>query len=572
MNNQQVAQIFRYVADCLEIQGEIVYKVLAYRKAADNIAALPVEIEELWQAGRLRDIPGVGQAIAEKISDLLSTGTFDLYERLKAEVPAGVVEMLRVPDVGPKKARLFWQELGLTSIDALRQAAQAGRLRKLPGMGEKSEAKILAGIEAYLRRAASPRVPIGVAYPLAQAMLDELMQVPNVQRAALAGSLRRWRETIGDLDLLVAADSPDAVMDRFVALPPVAEVILRGPTKTSVRLQNGVQADLRVIEPRRWGTALQYFTGSQAHNVHLREIAQKKGYSLSEYAITRLSDGHEFVFAEEADVYRHLGLPHIPPELREDRGELDADLPALVALPDIRGDLQMHSTWSDGQCSIEEIARAARARGLEYIAITDHSQGLGVAGGLSSERLSQQRAEIAQLNRRLKGLRILHGVEVEIRADGTLDYADEVLAEMDLVIAAMHTGLRQGRDKVTQRMLAAIRNPHVDMIAHPAGRLIGQREGADLDYDAILRAAAQTRTLMEINAHPSRLDLDDVHARRALELGCYLTINTDAHEPGGLSVIEYGIAVARRAWATADRVVNTWPLDKLLAFIQQARC
>ncbi len=567
MNNHQVAQLLRYVADCLEIQGEIIYKVLAYRKAADNIAALTGDLEQIWREGRLRSIPGVGEAIAEKMASLLSTGTFDLYERVKAEVPAGVVEMLRVPDVGPKKARLFWKELGLTSIAELHQAALAGRLRGLPGMGEKSEAKVLAGLEAYLRRMASPRLPLGLAYPLAQTILDELMQVPNVQRAALAGSLRRWRETIGDLDFLVAADSPEAVMERFATLPQV-EVILRGPTKTSIRLPQGLQADLRVVEPARWGTALQYFTGSQAHNIHLREIAQKQGYSLSEYALTRLQDGQEILCAEEAQVYHHLGLPYIPPELREDRGEFEAHWPPLIELKDIQGDLQMHSTWSDGRCSIEEMARAARARGLRYMAITDHSQSLGVTGGLSLEQLRHQRAEINALNHRLGSeVQVLHGIEVEIRADGTLDYPDAVLAKLDIVVAAMHTGLRQGREPTTRRLLAAIRHPHVDIIAHPSGRLIGEREGADLDYEAVLQAAAETRTILEINANPSRLDLDDLHARRAVELGCLLAINTDAHDTAGLAVMPFGVAVARRAWVTAENVVNTWPVEKLRAMI-----
>lgn len=570
MNNQQVAQVLQYVADCLEIQGEIVYKVLAYRKAADSILALADDIGSVWRAGQLRSIPGVGQAIAEKLDSLLSTGTFDLYERVKAEVPAGVVEMLRVPDVGPKKARLFWKELGLTRVDELRQAAQAGRLRGLPGMGEKSEAKVLAGVEAYIRRASSQRLPLGLAYPLAQAMLKELMYVPDVRRAAVAGSLRRWRETIGDLDLLVAADSPQAVTQCFVGLPPVAEVLLRGPTKTSVRLHNGMQADLRVVEPARWGTALQYFTGSQAHNVRLREMAQKMGYSLSEYALTRVKDDQEILCAEEAEVYQYLGLPCIPPELREDHGEFEAPLPALVEQRDIRGDLHMHSTWSDGRASIEAMARAAQARGLTYIAITDHSQSLGVTGGLSAGRLREQRAEIDKVNAQIgPGFRVLHGVEVEIRADGTLDYPEAVLAELDIVVAALHTGLRQAREQSTRRMLAAIRHPHVDIVAHPSGRLIGERDGADLDYEVILRAAAETRTLLEINAHPSRLDLDDIHARRAVELGCRLAINTDAHEPGGLGLMEFGVAVARRGWVAPESVANTWPLERLLDWVKR---
>jgi DNA polymerase (family 10) len=573
VNNQQVADILRYVADCLEIQGELIYKVLAYRKVADHIAALPNDIAQVWQAGQLRSIPGVGKAIAEKLDSLLSTGTFDLYERVKTEVPAGVIEMLHVPDVGPKKARLFWQELGTSSVAELHQAALAGRLRSLPGMGEKSEAKILAGVEAYLRRAANSRLPLGEAYGLACAILDELHGVPGVQRAAVAGSLRRWRETIGDLDFLVAADpsgtTAEAVMERFVKLSPVAEILLRGATKTSVRLDNGIQADMRVVEAARWGTALQYFSGSQAHNVRLREIAQKKGYSLSEYALTHVASGQEITCAEEAEVYKHLGLPYIPPELREDRGEFEAELPRLVEMADIQGDLHMHSTWSDGKGSIADMAAAASQRGLRYIAITDHSQSMAIAGGLSAQRLRQQRAEVDAANRSTgNGFRVLHGIEVEIRADGRLDFADEVLAELDIVVASLHTGLHQGRERTTQRMLAAIHNPHVDIIAHPSGRLLGEREGADLDYEAILHAAAETRTIMEINANPARLDLDDIHARRAIELGCVLAVSSDAHNPDALDLMPFGVATARRAWATAESVANTWSLDSLLAWIE----
>jgi DNA polymerase (family 10) len=567
MNNSEVAQVFNALADMLEIQGEVIYKILAYRRAAENIAALGRDVNELQRAGQLRSIPGVGEAIAEKLDALLTTGTFDLLDRARAEVPAGVVELLRVQDVGPRKARLFWKELGITSIAELETAAREGKLRSLPGMGAKSEAKILANIEAFKRRASETRMPLGVAYPLSQAILQELMQVPTVLRAASAGSLRRMRETIGDLDFLVAAQDARLVMDRFISLPFVAEVIAHGPTKSSVRLTNGAQADLRVLEPQRWGTALQYFTGSQAHNVRLREIAQKKGLSLNEYAITREKGGQEILCAEEAQVYQKLGVPFIPPELREDRGEFDRDIPPLVAQADLLGDLQMHTTWSDGKATVEEMARAAQARGYRYILITDHSQSLGVTGGLTPERLRKQRREIDAANARLNGLRVLHGAEVEIRADGTLDFPDDVLASLDIVLASLHTSLRQEREKATARMLAAIRNPHVDIIAHPSGRLIGERDGADLDFEPIFKAAAEMRTILEINAHPSRLDLTDLTARRALEVGCKLSISTDAHEPAGFDVMFYGVAVARRAWASAEDVVNTWPLDRLLKWV-----
>jgi DNA polymerase (family 10) len=569
MDNLQVAQTLNTLADMLEIQGEVIYKVLAYRRAAENITSLSRDINELHQEGQLRSIPGVGEAIAEKIDSLLTTGSFDLLDRARAEVPAGVVELLRVQDIGPRKAKLFWKELGITGIAALEAAAREGRLHGLPGMGAKSEAKILANIEAFKRRASEMRMPLGIAFPLSQSILQELMRVKGVLRAASAGSLRRMRETIGDLDFLIAAHEAGRVMDRFVSLSVVAEVIAHGPTKSSVRLTNGAQADLRVIEPKQWGTALQYFTGSQAHNVRLREIAQKKGLSLNEYAITREKDGKEILCAEEAEVYRALGLPLIPPELREDRGEFEREIPELIMVDDLLGDLQMHTTWSDGKASVEEMARAAQARGYRYILITDHSQSLGVTGGLTPERLKKQRQEIDAVNARLKGIRVFQGAEVEIRADGALDFGDDVLASLDIVLASLHTSLRQERDKATARVLSAIRNPHVDIIAHPSGRLIGERDAADLDWEAIFKAAAETRTILEINAHPSRLDLTDLNARRAVEMGCKLSIGTDAHEPAGFDVMFYGVAVARRAWVTAEDVVNTWPLERLLQYVKR---
>ncbi len=567
MNNLEVAEVLKTLADMLEIQGEVIYKILAYRRAAENIAALHRDINELQREGQLRSIPGVGEAIAEKLDALLTTGHFDLLDRARAEVPAGIVEMLRIQDVGPRKAQLFWQQ-GITTIDQLESAAREGKLHKLPSIGAKSEARILANIAAFKHRSSETRMPLGVAFPLAQGILEELMQEPSVQRAAVTGSVRRMRETIGDLDLLIASTEAGPVMDRFIKLPLVAEVILHGPTKSSVRLLNGAQADLRVLDPAHWGTALQYFTGSQAHNVHVREIALKQGLSLNEYALTREKDGSEIWCAEEEQVYHTLGLPYIPPEVREDRGEFDRKIPRLIEVDDIQGDLQMHTTWSDGKATVEEMARAAQARGYRYVLTTDHTQSLGVTGGLTVERLRQQRQEIDAANAKLSGIRVLQGAEVEIRSDGSLDFSDEVLASLDIVVAAMHTGVRQERDKVMARLLAAIRNPNVDLIAHPSGRLIGEREGADLDLEAIFHAAAERRTILEINAHPSRLDLNDLHARRALDVGCKLSINTDAHEPAGFDVLFYGVAVGRRAWATVEDIVNAWPLERLLEWIQ----
>jgi DNA polymerase (family 10) len=568
MDNKAVADIFASMADILAIQGESFHRVLAYRKAAENVSALSQPVEEIWRAGELRSIPGIGETLEAKIDELLRTGKVEAYEKLRQQVPDGVVAMLEVPDVGPKRAALFWRELGVESVEALEKAARAGQLQALPGMGAKSEQKVLAGIEALKRR--SGRTPLGVALPLAEAMLSTLRGVDGVVQAAPAGSLRRRRETVGDLDLLVASEDPEPVMARFRELPQVAEVLLSGLTKTSIRTGDGFQVDLRVLEPQRWGTALQYFTGSQGHNVHLRQLALERGFSLSEYALHRQEEeGGDVLCSSEEEVYSTLGLPYIPPELREDRGEIEAGLagrlPRLVELADLKGDFQFHTTGSDGQNSLLEMAEAAQAAGLEYALVTDHSFGLGVARGQDAEGLRRQREEIDEVNRQMApGFRVLAGTEVEIRSDGSLDFPDEVLAQLDLVVAAAHSGLRQEREKYTARILAAIRNPHVDVIAHPTGRLIGEREGADLDVEAVLRAAAETGTALEINAHPSRLDLRDLHIRRAIELGVKLAISSDSHNVSGFSVLPFGVATARRGWAEAGDLINSLSAEEVL--------
>ncbi len=576
MNNRQVANIFSAMADMLDIQGANYHRVMAYRRATENIFTLSRRLEEIWQDEELMSIPGIGSTLASRIDELMRTGDLEAYQDLKAQVPDGVVAMLQITGVGPKSAARFWKELGITSVAALEHAAEAGRLRDLHGFGAKSEQNILNGI-AFLKRRTG-RIRLGEAWPLAQQMLAALREIPGVVQAEPAGSLRRMRETVGDLDLLVASSHAQPVMDHFTEMPQVEEVMLSGATKTSIRTHDGFQVDLRVLEPSRWGTALQYFTGSQAHNIRLRGLALDRGLSLSEYALKREDDGmesHEILCAFEDEVYAALGLPLIPPELRENRGEIEAglqgDLPDLITLEDLRGDLQFHTTASDGHHSLLEMAEAARASGLAYALVTDHSHGLGVTGGLTAESLREQRDEIATVNKRLDGtFHVLAGVEVEVRGDGSLDLPSDVLAELDLVVAAVHTGLRQNREQVTARMLAAIRHPHVDIIAHPTGRLIGEREGADLDMEAIFRAAAETGTALEINAHPARLDLKDVHVRRAIELGVSLVISSDAHSIDGFEVLRFGIATARRGWATAADVINTRSVEELLSHTRPA--
>ncbi len=565
MTNREIAAIFQRIGDMMDILGENRFKVLAYRRAAENIQNLGQDLRAYWQAGTLQEIPGIGQAIAEKIDELLSTGRMEFYERMQDQVPQGVVSLLEIPDVGPKTAKLLWDELGLQNVGEVETAAREGRLRALPGMGARSEAKILAGIESLYRR--SDRIPLGIAWPTAIGLLEALRKAcPAVKEATVAGSLRRMRATIGDIDLLVASDAPAAVMRAYAGLPQVAEVALSGETKTTVRLHNGLQADLRVLEPERWGAALQYFTGSKAHNVRIREMAQKQGLSLSEYGFKR-EDGSEILCPTEEEVYQQLELPWIPPELREDRGEIQAalegTLPRLVEWDDILGDLHAHTDWSDGAGTLAEMAAAARERGYGYLVISDHTQSLGVANGLTPERLRAQRQEIDQLNAGWDDFRLLQGCELEIKADGTLDFDDEVLAELDWIIASVHTSLRQDREQITQRVLNALANPYVDVIGHPSGRILGQREESAVDLDAVIARAADTGPALEVNSIPHRLDLDDVHVRRALELGVRVAINSDAHHPGALDNLPYGLATARRGWATPASVLNTLNLEEL---------
>jgi DNA polymerase (family X) len=583
MNNREVAALFASVADLLSIRGDQIHRILAYRRAAESIEDLGRDINQIYGEGGLTEIPGIGKTLAEKIEEMLTTGRLTFSEKLAAELPPSLLEMLRVDGLGPKRVKQIYQELGLVTLAELTEAAQAGRLRELPGMGQKSEAKILAAIEA-LARHGDERALLGEAWPLAQAILTELEQLPGVVKTAVAGSLRRRRETIGDIDLLVAAEpeATAAVMDTFVNLPQVESVSGHGPTKSSVVLLSGMQVDLRVLPPARWGTLLSYFTGSMAHNVRLRELALKQGLSLNEHAFTPLADGprageEEILCETETAVYHTLNLPYIPPTLREDRGEIEAaqagTLPDLIQLDQIVSDLHMHTTWSDGKMSILEMAQAAQADGLQYIVITDHSLSLGIANGLSEERLWQQSLEIRAADEAMGAdFRVLHGAEVEIKADGTLDYEDYVLEALDFVIAALHVSLNQPRLQITERLLRAMANPHVDMIAHPTGRLLPDRPGADLDMDKVLAAAVAHNIILEINANPRRLDLRDSHVRRAVELGIPLAINTDAHHVNQFGLRHFGVATAQRGWATPDLIVNTWPLEKFLAYLQIEAC
>lgn len=572
LSNREMAQIFENVADLLEIKGESVFRVLAYREAAQTIRDLPRDLNAIYAEGKLTELPNIGDTLADKIEEMLTTGELQFQNRLAAEIPLSLVEILHVNGMGPKKTKRFWEELGITTLVELEAAAREGKLRGMSGMGAKSEQKIIDGIEALKRR--TDRISIGIALPLAQSILHDLLQLPQAQHGDLAGSLRRYKPTIGDVDILIVSDDAPSIMDAFVKRPDVARILGHGPSKSSVELLQGLQVDVRVLPAARYGTALSYFTGSKEHNVALREIALKKGLSLNEHAFSSLETGEETTLcATEAEVYEQLGLAWVPPELRENRGEIEValagNLPQLIEVSDIRGDLHMHTTWSDGTLSIREMAEAARQRGLSHIVITDHSRSLGVTNGLSIERLMEQQKAIREVDAEMgPDFTVLHGTEMEIKSDGTLDYPDEVLAQLDLVIASLHTSLRQPRDEITQRLLNAVRNPHVDIIGHPRGQLIPEREPADLDMDAIFAAARENDTVLEINANPRRLDLDDIHARRAQELGIKLAINTDAHSAPELELAYYGVATARRGWIRPETVINTWTTAQLLDWLR----
>jgi len=584
--NREVAEHLRLIATLKEIKGEGRFHWLAFRNAADTIENLPEDINDIAAAGALTDLPGVGKGVAEVIEQFLATGDSELAKKLRSQVPVTLVELTEVPGLGARKVARLWQELGITTLAELKAAAEAHRIRGLKGFGPKTEENILKGI-AQLEQRRYARTPLGVARPLAMELIQALRRaLPPDTIAAIepAGSLRRWKETVGDLDILAITPRPAQVMDAFQRLPQVEEVLLGGETKTRVRLRGGLECDLRVVEPQHWGTALQYFTGSKAHNIELRELALKQGWSLSEYGLKATGKGdapagEERYFETEEALYEFLGLDWIPPEMRENRGEIALaqahNLPRLLTRDDILGELHGHSDWSDGRASIEEMAEAAMARGYRYWLLSDHSVGLGVVGGVDGEKLAQQRRIVDELNARWSqagvDFRLLLGVELEILADGSLALPDEVLAQLDVVVASIHSSLRQDRETITQRCLKAVMNPHVDILGHPTSRLLGRRPPTEIDMERVLQACAETGTVVEINAHPWRLDLNDVHARRAVDLGCKIAISTDAHRPTDMDYLVYGVGVARRAWLTPEDVINTRSLEGMLALLKDGR-
>lgn len=572
MDNREIAAIFDELADLLEFKGENPFRIRAYRNGARAIADLDQQVTDIIREGKaeLASIPGIGKTLDEKCHTLIQSGSLPQLDKLRAEFPPSVLAMVRIPGVGAKKAARLHAELGIQSLEELEQACQQGKVRALKGFGAKSEQTILDGLQ--IAQAASLRMRWCDADELIASLLQHMQRCPAVKRIEPAGSYRRGRETVGDIDLLCVAKDRDEVMNHFENFPGRSETIARGDekkTKVSIRVASGFQVDLRLVEANQFGAALQYFTGSQAHNVHLRSLAKKAGLKVNEYGVFPDDQPNSLTGADEADVYRVLGLPWIPPELREDRAEFQwaqskDGLPDLISVDEIRGDLHMHTTATDGHHSIRQMCDAAIARGLKYIAITDHSRRVTMANGLDPVRARQQWSEIDIVREEYADrLTILKGIECDILENGEMDLPDDCLAEADWVLASIHYGQRQSREQITQRILGAIEHPAVTCIAHPTGRLINRREAYEVDLAAVMEAAVKHRKMLELNANPARLDLDDVHCAAAKRLGIPIVISTDAHSIDGLDVMRYGILQARRGGLTSNDVANAWPWERV---------
>jgi DNA polymerase (family 10) len=570
--NADIAAAFEQIADLLELQNANPFRVRAYRNAARVVGDLKIDLAALVAGGQpLPKLPGIGADLAAKIQELAATGRLGALERLRKQVPAGLDELLRLPGLGPKRVRALYEELHVHTLPQLLRAARDGRIRTLSGFGARSEERIAAAIDKHL--GSVRRFKLAVAAQYADALLGFLKQAPGVQQAVAAGSLRRRRDTVGDLDLLATASDGAAVCRHLAGYPDVREVVSSGDTRATVVLKSGLQVDLRVVPPASYGAALMYFTGSKAHNIRLRNRAIARGLKLNEYGLFK--GARAVAGATEQDIYAALDLPWIAPELREDRGEIEAaaegTLPTLIELGDLRGDLHAHSDWSDGTAGLEAMALAARARGLGYLAISDHSRRLTVAHGLDPVRLTQQRAEIARLNRSLRGIELLSGIEVDILADGSLDLPDAALARLDIVVAAVHSQFNLPRARQTERILAALSNPHVRVLAHPLGRLIDERDPYDVDMLAIVRRCKARGVALELNAHPQRLDLTDIHCRMAKDEGALVAIDSDAHSVYEFDNLVHGVGQARRGWLEKANVVNTRPLPALHTWLARAR-
>lgn len=571
MRNGEISAIFNEIADMLDILGEDGFRILSYRRAARQLEALTEDVEDLVRQGRVASIPGIGPALAEKIDEYVTTGRIAYHEELRAKFPPGILDLLRVRGIGPKRVRVLWQELGITDLETLKKAAETHRLSRLKGFGEKTEEKILRSIE--LLKEGEARFLLATAHSVAQTVLDHLRETAPIQHIAAAGSLRRMKETVRDLDILVTTENPSAVVEQFIRMPNVREVVAQGETKSVILLNvenRFIQVDLRIVGPESWGAALQYDTGSKDHNVHLRTMAEKRGLKLNEYGIFR--DDTKIAGETEEGVYEALGLQWIPAEMREDQGEIELAMeraiPRLVEDGDVHGEFHVHTNATDGVDPLEAMVDTARDLGYEYIGISDHSVSSTVAFGLTAEQALARRDRIRAMNRERKGFTVLLGTECDILDGGEMDYPDEVLKEFDFVIAAVHSRFTQPIGEMTARVVAAIRNPYVNILAHPTTRKIGQRDPVEIDLDEVFAASASTGTAIEIDAYPDRMDLNGTQARAAKKAGCTISVDTDSHARGHLAWMHFGIGTARRGWLTRDDVLNAWPLEKVRAFFR----
>ena len=568
MTNQDIAKIFYHISEILELQGENPFKIRAYIKAAQTLESYTKEVSEIKDPEELKQLPGIGEKIALKIKELVETGKLEMYERLKKSEVAPLIDLMQVPGLGPKHVKLIYDRLGVKTLDQLEKAAKAGKLRGIPGLGEKTEQNILKGIEQERRH--KERFPLGIILPKAESIVSQLKQVKEVKDINLGGSIRRMKETIGDVDILVSSTKAKKVSDAFVKLPEVQNVLSEGVTKSSVMTKDGFQMDLRVVSPVSYGAALHYFTGSKAHNIRIRSMGIDRGLKINEYGVFKVKKS--IAGKTEEEVFKSVGLPFIPPEIREDWGEIEAaqkkKLPHLIEQKDLKGDLHIHSNWTDGRSSIEDMALAAQKMGYAYMALCDHSPTIGITNGLTPERIKKRKLEIDKVNKKLKWFVILNGGEVDIRSNGKMDFEDDILKELDIVVAAVHTKFTQPKDEMTKRIIGAIENPYVDIIAHPTGRLIGRRDPYEVDMDKLLDAAKVNKKIMELNAYPDRLDLNDLHCRKAKEKGVKIAISTDSHWTEHFAWIRYGIATARRGWLEPEDVINTLPLESLLKLLK----
>ena len=571
MKNREIASLFQKMADILESKDDNPFKINAYRKAARILSDLTTDIEEIAQSGELQKIPGIGKGTAEKIVEYLATGKITKFEQLRKDISEELIALLGISGLGPKTVALLHKELKINGLDDLKRAIADGSLTCLPGMGEKKIENILRGIELYTL--SKERMTISEALNTAREAIKQLKRSTDITMIEAAGSLRRGKETIGDIDILATGKKGEEIIDAFVHLPVANDILTQGDTKGSIVTATGTQLDLRVVGKDSFGAALQYFTGSKSHNIRLREIAKREHLKINEYGI--YSAQKKIGGKREEDIYTALHMDWIPPELREDRGEIEAALnhalPSLLNHSDIKGDLHIHSTYSDGAHSLEEIALKAKEMGYQYVAITDHSQSLKIAKGLSETRLKEKIAEGKRINKKLSGIKIITGAEVDIKNDGTLDYPDTLLKQLDLVIGAIHSGFKQKREQITKRITTAMKNPHLHIIAHPTGRLLGEREPYDLDIDQVIEMAGKTGTALEINAHTERLDLDDINCMKAKQKGVMLAIGTDAHHLDQLWMMELGVTVARRGWLEPENVLNSFTAEELIKWAKSKR-